>query len=211
MVLAEGIKIFFKYIYSVGDYKGIVAILQQKCYTGGGGCNMIEYKMVKITPKVKSKLRVKGKRRYFSVIDDHDRHYSCFNYRLYDAIEEGKEIEVTLAEDKRSVIVGIVGFHPEYPIRKTKAPINKAEAELFNLMADKGWELTKKGWPDFACFKDDKLILIEVKPKRSHRLKYWQKKIMEELIRHDIKCYRWSPDGGFEPIYEHVKFPVNLP
>lgn len=94
-----------------------------------------------------------------------------------------------------------------------KRPANVAEANLFDLMVEAGWEVTKRGWPDFACFKDGKLVLIEVKPKRGRKLKSWQRRLMLELVKHDIKCYRWSPEGGFEPVLEYVKFkhPIDLP
>ncbi len=172
---------------------------------------MIDNQVLSITPKLKSELSHKGHRSLFTVIDDQDRKFSCWNHRLYMGIEEGVRVDIILADGNPTLIMGISSFKSTYPPIKSKAPINKAEAQFFNLMEGAGWETTKKGWPDFACFKDGKLVLIEVKPKRSHRLKYWQSKIMLELVKHGIKCYRWSPDGGFEPVMESVKFPINLP
>jgi len=172
---------------------------------------MIEYRMIVLRPVEKSNITQKGRRSFFFVEDPSYGHLVCFNRYLYDGIQVGREINVRVAEDKRSVIVDVIGFKPIYPDTKQKPPINKAEAEFFNLMEAKGWELTKKGWPDFACFKRGKLILVEVKPKRSHRLKHWQRKLMLELVKHGVKCYRWSPDGGFEPTLEYIKFPIDLP
>jgi len=172
---------------------------------------MKDYKMITIVPKLKSQLQRSGNRQSFTVIDDCDHKYTCFNYYLYDGIQEGKKIKIRIADDKRSVIVEVVGFTPNYPTHKHKRLVNVAEAELFDLMEGNGWELSNKGWPDFACFKDGKLVLIEVKPKRSHRLKSWQHKLTLELAKHGVRCYRWSPDGGFEPICGNVRFPIDLP
>jgi len=172
---------------------------------------MSDYKVIKITPKLKGKLKASGRRKSFSVIDDHDRKYMCFNYLLYDLIKEGKEVEVRIAEDKRAVIVSVVGHVFENTHKRIKPPKNKAEAGLFNLMSSAGWEVTKRGWPDFACFKDGKFVCIEVKPKRSHSLKMYQHKVMFALMQAGVKCYRWSPNDGFEPILDSVKFPINLP
>jgi len=93
---------------------------------------------------------------------------------------------------------------------KQKRPMNRAEAEFYDLMTSKGWEITKRGWPDFSCFKNNKLILIEVKPKRGYKLKSWQRRVMLELVKHGLQCYRWSPDGGFEPVLEYIDFPINI-
>ena len=170
----------------------------------------MDYKVINITPKLKSEIKQKGKTHWFYIVDDRDGQFTCYNRYLYDAFELGKEVKVRIAQGKRSVIVDVIGFEADYPPNKSKPPLNKAEAEFFSSMESEGWELTKKGWPDFACFKDGKLVLIEVKPKRSHRLKYWQHQIMFELVKHGIRCYRWSPDGGFEPVLENIKFPIDL-
>ena len=85
-------------------------------------------------------------------------------------------------------------------IHSTRKPKNKAESEFYNYTKSKGWDLTKRGWPDFFCWKDDKIICVEVKNHRSRRLKKHQTFIMRELSKRGISCYRWSPDGGFEKI-----------
>ncbi len=88
---------------------------------------------------------------------------------------------------------------------------NKTETELKELMEGGGWAVTKRGWPDFACYKDGKLVCVEVKRKRGYRLKKEQLKLMLELVKHGVKCYRWAPDGGFEPVLTSIKFPIDLP
>jgi len=87
-----------------------------------------------------------------------------------------------------------------------KIPVNKWEAQLFDILTGNGWKIYRKGWPDFACVKKDgEFCLIEIKPKRSHRLKAAQYELMLVLAAHGVKCYRWSPDGGFEPITPSIQ------
>lgn len=77
---------------------------------------------------------------------------------------------------------------------------NPAECQLFNKLTSQGWYVTRRGWPDFACFKGDNITLIEVKPTSTHHLKREQYRLMAGLAKFGVKCFRWSPDGGFEPI-----------
>ena len=76
----------------------------------------------------------------------------------------------------------------------TSPPQNKAERALFEEMQKGGWELTRRGFPDFACFRGNELIFVEVKPSRSYRLKNTQRRVMLALAERGIKCFRWSPD-----------------
>ncbi len=82
----------------------------------------------------------------------------------------------------------------------TKYPKNHAERQLFDLLIKEGWAVYRKGWPDFACSKEGKFIVVEVKPKRSHRLKRAQHHVMNALVDQGVKAYRWTPDGGFEQV-----------
>jgi len=85
---------------------------------------------------------------------------------------------------------------------KEQRPKNKAEACFYDVMVKRGWKLTKKAWPDFFCYKENKLILVEVKRKHSHRLKYMQRKLMEALADYGVECYRFSAkDKSFVRIY----------
>ena len=91
--------------------------------------------------------------------------------------------------------------------KNQKKPKNPSERMLYDQLTQEGWFVDKKGWPDFACFRGGEFIIIEVKPKRSHRLKKAQYRTMLALAQRGIKCYRWSPDIGFELIItatEHV-------
>ena len=120
----------------------------------------------------------------------------------------GEEIEVVVSSTSRfKNICEVVGFDEGRLSCKERIPKNAAEAELFKRLKADGWELTKRGWPDFACFKNGKMILVEVKPKRSYRLKHWQHRILQALAEVGVGCYRWDPDEGFSV----VKAPVDLP
>lgn len=71
----------------------------------------------------------------------------------------------------------------------------------FQLAATKnGWDVTKRGWPDFFCTRGGKIVCVEVKMKRSHNLKQSQAKVMRALASYGIPCFKWTPDAGFVPI-----------
>lgn len=77
---------------------------------------------------------------------------------------------------------------------------NLAERQLFKELTLQGWEVTKRGWPDFVCYKDGHLALVEVKPSRHKRLKKQQLRLMLALAEVGVRCFRRTPDGGFEPV-----------
>ena len=93
--------------------------------------------------------------------------------------------------------------------RITKPP-NEAEKKLFETLTEDGWEILTQGWPDFACFKDNKLMLVEVKPLRSHSLKKEQHRILVTFARLGLDCFRWSPDIGFERITAATPMPPEI-
>ncbi len=85
---------------------------------------------------------------------------------------------------------------------------NQYERECYEALRKEGWFVSKKGWPDFLCIRGDDIILVEVKPKRSHRLKKHQYLVMTALTKAGLKCYRWTPEG-FEKVTEktpHISF-----
>lgn len=82
-------------------------------------------------------------------------------------------------------------------------PSNKAEAMLYDKLTKEGWTVTKSGYPDFFCVKDEKVVLVEVKPRKTDGLKTNQQRILELLSKYGVPCYKWSPDGGFEEIREN--------
>ena len=100
--------------------------------------------------------------------------------------------------NNKCYVIGMAGN--KLGLRKSKRPLNKAEGAFWDEATKAGWVLTKKGWPDFICRKDGEVILVEVKAHRGRRLKREQLALMLLLSRLGMKCYRWSPDKGFERI-----------
>lgn len=78
---------------------------------------------------------------------------------------------------------------------------NVAERAFVQVALSKGWDVTKRGWPDFICFRGKELILVEVKPQKTQPLLRSQYRLMKALVDRGISCYRWSPDTGFQHIY----------
>lgn len=60
-----------------------------------------------------------------------------------------------------------------------------------------GWGVSKRGWPDFICYRGDEVVCVEVKPDHITELRGPQAKVISILQAHGLKCYRWSPVGGF--------------
>ncbi len=81
-----------------------------------------------------------------------------------------------------------------------RRPKNRAEAQFYDACLDHNISITRKGWPDYACVKQGKFFVVEVKPCRSRRLKKHQMTILRILAAYGIRAYRWSPDSGFEVI-----------
>ena len=81
-----------------------------------------------------------------------------------------------------------------------RQPANKAEAECFQLLRENGWTPTKRGWPDFFCVRGDDVCAVEVKPHKSNALSRNQMIVMGALSAKGIRCFLWSPDGGFEEV-----------
>jgi hypothetical protein len=77
---------------------------------------------------------------------------------------------------------------------------NIAEQKCAEALTARGWEVTKRGWPDFICYRGNELILVEVKPKQDRRLSKKQQRLMTALVNLGIKCFKWTPDGGLEPV-----------
>lgn len=81
-----------------------------------------------------------------------------------------------------------------------RKPKNAAEAALFELMEADGWKVTKRGWPDFFCVRGEELCAVEVKPSKRTPLKRNQLAVMGLLSAKGVRCFKWSPDGGFEEV-----------
>lgn len=71
---------------------------------------------------------------------------------------------------------------------------NRAESLFAKTAREHGWMVTKRGWPDFICYRNNDIMLVEVKRKGAYRLKRTQEKFMKTISGYGVKCYRWSPD-----------------
>jgi len=75
---------------------------------------------------------------------------------------------------------------------------NKAEEAFAKKARDNGWMVTKRGYPDFICYKNGDVMLVEIKARKHHRLKKSQIKIMNiSRENHGVKCYKWTPDSNW--------------
>ena len=75
-------------------------------------------------------------------------------------------------------------------------PKNEAEGLCFDKLTEGGWDVSKKGWPDFFCMRDGEIIAVEVKRHRGQRLKKPQVRVLRALVEHGIPCYRFDGDSG---------------
>ena len=69
---------------------------------------------------------------------------------------------------------------------------NKAERVLQDLLEADGWEVYKRGMPDFACYRGTEFMLIEVKPNLSHNLKEHQYKLLAKLAKYGVPVFYFA-------------------
>ncbi len=95
--------------------------------------------------------------------------------------------------------------------RRTKNPreyLNEAERLFVERARLNGWFASKLGWPDFLCLdRAGRLNVVEVKTKAHHRLRASQKLVMYQLARMGVRCWKWTPDGGFERLDLTARIP----
>jgi uncharacterized protein YebE (UPF0316 family) len=90
-------------------------------------------------------------------------------------------------------------------VRDSKRYRNEAERDFSDKARENGFDVTKKGYPDFICYGEKgELFFVEVKTKSTQRLKKSQHRLMNALKKHGIKCYKWSPDNDWLTT-KHVK------
>jgi len=80
---------------------------------------------------------------------------------------------------------------------RTKVYENQAEEAFRRTIIRQGWKVSRRGWPDFVCYKNEEFILVEVKKTQNHHLKKAQSLLSGFLSQHGIKTWIWSPDIGF--------------
>jgi len=92
-----------------------------------------------------------------------------------------------------------------------RRPKNVAEGKLFDLMTGAGWEVTKRGWPDFFCIRDGQVCVVECKPYENSALKATQRIVMRALAAHGIPCFRYDPSSGMNRLLVEDLEPVAPP
>ena len=91
-------------------------------------------------------------------------------------------------------------------VKKAKEYRNVAERAFSEGARAKGWQVTKRGYPDFICYlPDGGLVLVEVKTKSTHKLHKNQWRLMNVLKNNGIRCYKWSPDRNWMSSGESAK------
>lgn len=83
------------------------------------------------------------------------------------------------------------------PKPERRRPANDAEGQLFDELTADGWEVMKRGWPDFVAVRNGKVLIIEVKPGKHDRPKVDQEFVMQLLADHGLNVALWNPKSGF--------------
>ena len=72
---------------------------------------------------------------------------------------------------------------------------NPSENKFAEWARQQGFQITKRGWPDFFCWDDNgKFALVEVKRNPNTTLKKCQSHIMTYLSKYNVPCYKWTPN-----------------
>jgi hypothetical protein len=80
------------------------------------------------------------------------------------------------------------------PVKPRKRPLrNYCERNFEELAESKGWEFSKRGWPDFLCWDEDGPFAVEVKRRikngNSFELKRDQIKTLNALSDLGLRCF----------------------
>jgi len=82
--------------------------------------------------------------------------------------------------------------------------MNPTELSLQEELTKQGWMVLRRGWPDFCCIRKGEngreVMLVEVKPCRSSRLKHEQREVLLAMTEQGVPSFRWSPDMGLERV-----------
>lgn len=70
---------------------------------------------------------------------------------------------------------------------------NDAEREVCMALEKDGWEVIKRGWPDFLAVRDGEIRFIEVKPDSRRKMKPQQKRVAKILARLGIEVEILTP------------------
>lgn len=73
------------------------------------------------------------------------------------------------------------------------------EREFAAKMLAEGWDVTKRGWPDFLCRRNGELMAVEVKgPRDGLSRQQWE--TITDLRAAGIPTYVWGPSEGFTEV-----------
>jgi hypothetical protein len=75
---------------------------------------------------------------------------------------------------------------------------NRAELLFTEWARSQGWEVTKRGWPDFICRRSHELMCVEVKDGSDH-LSTWQQQTATDLATRGIPVHEWRPPNAWDP------------
>lgn len=76
---------------------------------------------------------------------------------------------------------------------------NPAERAFRELAESEGWDVTKRGWPDFICRRNGELMAVEVKD-GSDGLSHQQYETISDLRRAGIPTFVWTPGEGYSEV-----------
>jgi hypothetical protein len=105
-----------------------------------------------------------------------------------------REGAINRSKDKLAVMcMGAMASDPALDLSNGNP--NLREAAFAAQATSNGWTVTRRGWPDFMCWKGDDVIFVEVKPD-GKPLDPHQKVIMGKLIKLGLRCFLWTPKSG---------------
>lgn len=94
-------------------------------------------------------------------------------------------------------------------ITSTREPRNKAEYAVWSTLRSEGWTVIRKGWPDFACFRQqgevEESMVVEVKPQDWYALRKEQRKIMQWLQSLGVRTMRGNKKGFLIPFNDSAE------
>jgi hypothetical protein len=75
---------------------------------------------------------------------------------------------------------------------------NRAELLFAEWAEQQGWQVTKRGWPDFICRRGTELMCVEVKDGSDH-LSAYQEQTATDLAARGIPVFEWRPPNEWHP------------
>lgn len=141
---------------------------------------------------MKTPLTQNGRAYRFDVYQGKE-YFRCWKKSYYSFLEVGKTVTLLTYTNKFGTMIdSIEGVPTEKKFDvdiEESIPANKMERGLYETLSRQGWDITRRGWPDFACFRNGEFMVVEVKAKKDRQLRKRQLQVMKELANHGIKTY----------------------